>query len=411
MAIKVTEEIKEQLKDENPLKDVMIDYGFEFNQAHKTCCPFHSEKTPSFHVRENGRFRCYGCDAGADEANDVIAFVMCYEELDFQDACRVLAERAGIELPEYRPNPEMERLKKQRTELNRQLYYVLKQDEDALAYLYERGLDDKDIARWRIGMMPWDGKNKMYAGRIVFGMSAVGFPAEKSPTIAMAYRARELEDYAKHGFDLTTEEARDRLMGAKYINDRTDLIYEKSKFLYGLNEARQSIRKAKHVVLMEGYMDVITAHKHGLTTAVASCGTAITEEQVIALRKAVGKAVRDVYLWLDGDEAGLQGMKRALPHLLKHGFRVHMISSPAGQDPDDIIQNVASPIQYIKDHARPALQVLMDITIQEYDTVMHMARTKALEELLPLLEQIQRPSDKMNYEAAISSRLHLHRIS
>jgi DNA primase len=422
MSVMFSNELINDIKRANPIADVMMEYGKKITPEFKTFCDFHKDSSPSMHIyifpdAVQDSYHCFVCEAGrkgqelilpdgekiVDAGSDVIAWIQNRERCNWHEAIRILAGRANITLPEEKKDPVAEQMKQDVTTANRKFYQTLQGDAEALKYLADRGIFAHDIAKWRLGMVPWDWADKRYAGRIVFGIAEVNYQSDKALTIAMAYRSRQLADYEQHGFDMSTKELVDKTMRAKYYNDATSRIYEKKQVIYGLNEAIKAIRKYRHVVIMEGYTDVILAHKNGLETAVAACGTAITEEQVEILSHYTRKA----FIWLDGDKAGESAMIRSLPIFLKYGFDVQIVKSPMGMDPAELVQSGETLINYIKNHATPGPQVIIDMVVAKYDILMNKARIEALEDLLPLINAIERPADKANYQAVVENKLNV----
>lgn len=423
----VIEEIKQTVTLERLLKEM---YGKEITPDHKTICDFHDDHSPSLHIFPDGGYKCFVCGAGkrgqelvlpdgttiTDGGNDIFGYVMNKERVDFHEAIRMIGEFAGIEVPEEKPDPEALKMKQLVTEKNREFYKALMKDEDALAYLRKRGIDQDDIAKWRIGMVPWDWADKRYVGRIVFGMIEPSYQPDKAYTIAMAYRVREYEDYLKHGwlkdemdkylYARYHEDGRLKSLNPKYYNDASSKIYNKSQYLYGLTYAQVALREMpeekRYMVVMEGYTDVILAHKHGLETAVACCSSTISDEQA----DIISKKCKKVYLWLDGDEAGMNGMTRSLPKLLSRGCEVLIVYSP-GMDPAEVVLAGYDLTEYIVKHAKPAVQLIINQHLDQYDRVMTQTRTKVLEALLPLIDSIARPADRIHYRSLLESRLHV----
>lgn len=430
MGVMIPPELIKDIKRANPLEDVLKDYGIKIGSDGKAMCQFHKDTSPSMHIysekdRADDSYYCFVCEAGTkgvehhlpdgtqwtDKGSDVIAFIQNKEKLeDWRDAVRYLGARVGITVPEEKPDPEAQRMKTERTNLNREFYHALVADQDAMNYLAERDVDLEDIKRWRLGMVPWNWKNKAYAGRIVFGMTEVSYQPDQAKTIAMGYRVRELNDYAKHGYSKDDidqylhakydEDGDIKSFGPKYYNDPESRIYKKKQFLYGLNQAIPFIKKYGFAVIMEGYMDVIASHKHGLPVSVASCGTAITEDQV----KLLARYTKKVFLWLDADNAGKAAMRRALPLLLRHGFDVLIVETPSGLDPADVAKMFGNLQNYIRYHSKPAVQQVIEQVSSRYDAVINKARVDALEELLPLIDEIARPADKVNYKAVLETK-------
>lgn len=412
----ITPDIREQVKRANPLRELMEqDYGKKFTRDSKTLCDFHKDSKPSLHVFPDGGYKCFVCHAGKskqmitlidgteweDKGNDVLGWYANKHQCSIDEAVVMLAQRGGITLQKKIIDHEAERFKDQVTDQNRAFYHALMKDQDALNYLYDRGIEQEDIGKWRIGMVPWDWKDQRYAGRIVFGMADLHWwePA-KAKTIAMAYRARDERDYLKHRMDVNDEKRRNYLMGAKYLNDPTSKIYEKSRYLYGLNEAVTHIRKEKCAIIVEGYTDVVMMHKEGLQNVIACCGTAITEGHIEILKRYTNR----VFMWLDGDAAGMKNMRRVIPLFLQHGINVMIVNS-YGQDPAEMIAAGVDIRMYLKQNFKHAAQMLIDEVAGEYDRIMNAARMKALGDVLPLLQSMNDPVLQANYRAVVENRL------
>lgn len=403
-------------------------YGKEIINNH-TICDFHKDTHPSLYLKKGKYYHCWSCGAGRekgallklpdgteieDGGGNIFGYVMNREQVEFREALEIIAEFAGLEMPEFKPNPKALKLKEEATETNRAFYKALMQDTDALDYLAKRGIGKEEIGKWRMGMVPWDWPDKRFAGRIVFGLTETRYKPEEAQTIAMAYRVREVEDYLKHGWlkdeidkylhPKYNEDGIIRKLEPKYLNDKTDLIYNKSRFLYGMNYAEHALRQMKHdqrfVVLMEGYTDVIMAHKYGLSTAVACCTNVITDEQA----DMVARRCRRVYLWLDGDEAGSSGTARSLTKLLERGCDVLIVQSP-GMDPAEVVANGHNIKEFIMKHSKQAVQLVINQELEEYDKQINKFRTKALSRLLPVLTQITDTPDQLHYQAVIQERL------
>lgn len=400
--MKVTPEIREKIVELNPIVDVLNEYGVEIRWDGKACCPFHEEDTPSFHVYpETNSYHCYGCHAGTkgkdlkrkddtvvtDAGSDVIAFIQNIEGVSFPEACKILMRRADIPIPDDRVNAKLERIKDAVTERNRKYYNQLKKNADMVEYLERRGMDMDDAIKWRLGYTTPNDPTTKYKDRLVFSIMEDHYKPDNAKTIALAYR--KLNDKEK---------------GPKYINDPNNEVYNKSHVLYGMNYAAPHIRKKRYAIIMEGYVDVIMAHKSGLENSVAICGTSFTKEQIKSLRRKTDQ----VFLWLDGDEAGMNGMMRTLPDLLQEGFTVMIIDSQ-GEDPAEVIERVGKEniVQYILQNAKPAVQVVVDKAVSQYEAFLNKERVKALNKILPVLDSIVKPAEKMNFEAVVKQKLGL----
>lgn len=416
---KLTDENIRQIIEENDLREVAKEYGVEFNETGKACCPFHKDgKNGNLHLYEkkgeDPTYFCFSrkCSAGRkwidnektkpniltlpdgqeieDGGPNVIGFVMNIERCSFIEACLILMERAGIQPPKANVNYKDEKLRKKVHARNISYCRTLMGTPHMLDYLEERGIDRESIKKWRLGYIKEDDhSNPLFgekvAGRLVFGLAEESYNPKKARTVSMGYRTMKDEQ-------------------PKYYNDYNSSIYEKRHYLYGLNEARKAIRRAGYAIVMEGYTDVIVSHQSGIENAVATCGTAFTREQMEKLRKLTNKLV----FWYDGDNAGYEAMLESIDELLEMGFRVMIIHSP-GYDPAELMNKLGQKqkaIQkFIADKARPALQVLAEDALSEYESKMNNMKTEVLDELLPILESITDPSEKVVFKSMISNRL------
>jgi len=309
-------------------------------------CPFHVEKTPSFHVsRDRQQFYCFGCEKGGD----AIAFIREFEGLTFVEALRKLADRAHIQLPAMseRENKE-EFLRARLIELgafaSRYFVEVLNdplKGGKARQYLKTRNLKDETARKFGIGFAPagYTGFRDLARGK--------GFSERELEASGLVKRGERGSDY---------DVFRDRLMvpirdvsgnvcafggrdlsgdsPAKYINSPETVLYKKSRVLYGLHEARDALRKEKYAILVEGYFDLMRCVDSGVANTIATCGTALTAEQAALIRRYVPEVV----VVFDGDAAGIRAALRGIAILTAAGLTVRALVLPGGQDPDDYIQ-------------------------------------------------------------------------
>jgi DNA primase len=310
-------------------------------------CPFHSEKTPSFHVHpDKGFFKCFGCGAGGD----VITFLSKLENLSFQDAVRALAKRAGVELePE---NPLAARTRSEREaiyEANRLAVAfferTLREPRGAAAaeYCRARGISQSSIEKFHLGYAPdeWN----------ALGADLLGNGIEPEIAVKAGLLKRGERGYYDFYRDrlmvptyATTGEAiafGGRALGGaepKYLNTSTTPVYTKGRHLYALNVARRSAAKDGSLIVVEGYLDCIALHQAGFENAVASLGTSFTEEQAKELRKYAD----GIFLCFDGDTAGSAAAGKAVEiaaAVIEHaGSGVRVVMLPAGSDPDSFIR-------------------------------------------------------------------------
>lgn len=339
----------EQIKDSNRIEDVMGQYVTLKRAGHnlKCLCPFHSEKTPSCTVyTDNGSFYCFGCGAGGD----VITFVMKIENLDYIEAVRFLAQRAGLTMPEDGFDDRAGQAKRRLAEINkaaaRFFYQNLRTSDGAegLRYLIEkRRLTPETIKKFGLGVAPnrWTSlKNHMLAngfsekellgasllseknGRTFdFFVNRVMFPIFDLRGNVIAFSGRTLEADPK---------------GGKYVNSKETPLYKKSRTLFALNFAKNTSVKTKRLILCEGNVDVISLHQAGFDEAVATCGTAITAEHA----RLMSQYCDDVYICYDADEAGQKATKAAIQILSAAGLntKVVRVSGNGVKDVDDYLK-------------------------------------------------------------------------
>ncbi len=338
-------------------------------------CPFHSEKTPSFHVHpDRGFFKCFGCGAGGD----VITFTQRLEQASFGDAVRTLAAKAGVELePE---NPREARVRSEREaiyEVNRvaAAYFArmlsAEAGAEARAYCERRGFSQATIERFALGYAPdsWSG--------LATELQRNGFD------LALAARAGLLKSGQRGFYDFY----RDRLMvptysttgeviafggrtlgdgEPKYLNTSTTPVYTKGRHLYALNLARRAAQSDRTLIVVEGYLDCIAVHQAGFENAVAALGTSFTAEQAAELRKYADY----VYLCFDGDPAGSAAATKAVDvasNVIEHaGSAVRIVLLPVGEDPDSFLRSHGpGEFRRLLDQAKPAVQFKIDLEIDQ----------------------------------------------
>jgi DNA primase len=345
MAGRFTDAWLEELRTRAPIEEVVGEY-VRLKQKGKRfwgLCPFHNEKTPSFSVdSESQLYYCFGCHKGGTVFN----FVMDVERMEFPDAVKHLAERAHMDLPEdSAPGPRLnagtrERIFEANVAAAHFFHTLLWMNEgaQALKYLYGRGLNDQDIRSFGIGASPsgWDDLLRELEGK--------GFSREELQTAGLIgvrdgraydmFRSRVI-------FPIISPQGKvlgfgGRAMGdagPKYLNTPDTPVFNKRNNLYALNFARAE-RQAGHLVLVEGYMDVVSLRKHGVQGVVATLGTALTQEQSLLMKRYAG----EVWISYDGDAAGRKAALRALDILEAAGLATRVIDYPGGMDPDDFIK-------------------------------------------------------------------------
>ena len=340
------EEFIEEVRLANEIIDVISEY-ISLKPRGKNffgLCPFHNEKTPSFSVDPQKQlYHCFGCGEGGNVFN----FIMAQERLDFIEAVKFLAERKGISLPGSLDKAEDEEAKRKRQELykiNRAaaLFYhqnlLSKEGIHALEYLRSRGIANKTIITFGLGYAP-DSWNATMDYLINQGFDKdlliqIGLVVEKGDSTYDRFRNRIMFPIIDH---------RDRVVGfggrvmddslPKYLNSSESPIFNKSSILFGLNLAKRQ-RPVDHIIIVEGYLDVIALYEYGFHNVVASLGTALTQDQAKLLRRYTP----NIYIAYDGDAAGQRATARGLDILKDAGCIVKVIKLPKGMDPDDILR-------------------------------------------------------------------------
>jgi len=348
MAIYLSQGLIDEVKARVSIREVVSDYLHltKSGANWKALCPFHKEKTPSFMVHEGKAiFHCFGCG----ESGNIFTFLMKMEGISFPEALERLAKRAGVELPKPEAAPRTKEQEENArlfriTELAQKFYQeklFSPQGKKALQYFESRGLNKSQIERFGLGYAPegWDNLLNYLEGRgvpIPF-ILATGLiiPRENAPGHYDRFRDRAL-------FPIRDLLGRVRGFGArvfddslpKYINSPESPIYKKGEMLYGLELAKDAIRKKDRAIIVEGYFDRISLALFGFDEAVASLGTAFTDSQA----HIIGRYTRNIYLVFDPDEAGRKASFRALPTFLSAGEMPFLVLMPQGFDPDDLVR-------------------------------------------------------------------------
>lgn len=307
----------------------------------KGLCPFHQDKNPSFTVsRQTGRYKCWACG----ESGDIFTWVMKRQNVDFADAIRTLAKEAGVELSHRGPQTPPSVKMAQEAAMEATLAFFrehLTKSETAREYCERRGLDSETLADWEVGYAP------EVAGALAVHLKKRGFSLAESKVLFLV-------DEDAHGgffdkfrgrlmFPIRDEKGAlvafgGRLIGdgqPKYINSGDTPLYRKSKVLYGMSRARTHFGKDRRAVLVEGYLDVIACHRAGVTSALASLGTALSEDHARLLKRWVDEVV----ILYDSDPAGQKAAERAVSILGAEGLRVRVALMPQGEDPDTLLRN------------------------------------------------------------------------
>ena len=337
----------EEVKARLSIEDVISEY-VQLKRAGrnwKGLSPFSNEKTPSFMVSPEKQI---WHDFSSGKGGNMFSFIMEVEGLDFKGALELLARKAGIDIEQFRTKgrqggPDKERLH-QLLELASKFYQVqFSKNKTALTYVFtKRGYSKETALEWRIGYSPNNGsalldfaKSKGYTEEELkqAGLSARNY---RGGTQDM-FRGRlmiPLQDPQGRVIGFTARLLEDNPEAPKYINTPQTVLYDKSRHVYGLHLAKESIRKSQYAILVEGNLDVIASHQAGIRQVVATAGTALTEPHLKALSRFTG----DIRLAFDADKAGVAATERAIPIASRVKVSLSMIDIPSGKDPDELIK-------------------------------------------------------------------------
>lgn len=339
------ESFLQELKMRNDITEVVSGYVNLKRRGRNMVglCPFHGEKTPSFNVyTENGSFYCFGCGVGGD----VISFEMKIENLDYVDAVKALAQRAGMEMPENSYDDSLSKLRSRVFEANREaarFYFSTlysKSGAGGLEYFYSRGLSDRTIRHFGLGFADdnWTSlcshlrskgfkDNELVAANLAV-QRRNGYGIYDRFTNRVMFPIIDLRgNVIAFGGRIMTDEK------PKYLNTSDTPVFKKSANLFSLNNAKNS--GSRTLILCEGYMDVIAVNQAGFTNAVATLGTALTSEQAVLMKRYAD----EVIICYDADEAGQKATARAIPILRNAGLVIRVLSIPSGKDPDEFIRS------------------------------------------------------------------------
>ncbi len=385
----------ETIKERLGIVEVLESYiRLEKAGAHyKARCPFHHEKTPSFFVSpQRNNYYCFGCGV----KGDIFTFVQEFEKVDFVGALKILAEKAGVELTQFKDEKkgEYDRLRSVLELATRFFEEKLKKNPKAIEYLKGRGLTDKTITDWRIGYAPndWRQLYDFLKSRKVSDqdMEAVGLikRSEKSDgTVYDRFRARiifplfdassRVIGYSGRIFGVPDTD------GPKYLNSPDTVLFNKSETLYGYHKAKDGIRQWKYTVLVEGQMDLLMSHQSGYTNTVATSGTSLTGLHLDKLKKLSD----NLMLVYDADKAGLKASLRAWTGALQVGMDVKVAGLPKGEDPASLLLKDKEEFKKALQNSKNIIEYYLDILVRE-QTAPEKLKLAVQTEILPYLVAI-----------------------
>ncbi len=408
MKFRFPESAIEEVLNSVDIVDVISEYLAlkKSGSNYKALCPFHRERTPSFTVSPKKQmFYCFGCQTGGN----VFSFIMKHENMNFPEAVKMMAEKAGIELPEVDAGESSEslsllHLNKFAADYFHRCLVEEKIGEKARQYLSGRKISRDIIDLFNLGYVPsgtdvieemrkkgFSGKTIEESGllssnkkRLVFSQRVI-FPIFNPGGKTIGFGARVLGNSEP-----------------KYINSPETPVYRKSESLYGLNLARQHIRDQGNAIVVEGYFDMICPFSCGIKNVVATLGTSLAEGQVNLLRRYT----KEVVMLYDADTAGAKAALRSLDLFVKNGFRVHIGSLPQGEDPDSFLLNKGKEafLEEIK-KAKNLLDYKLEILAAKYDPLTVEGRVDIVSEMLPTISEIRNAVEKSEYVRKLSQCL------
>lgn len=413
----LSEAFLQELKFKTDIEDIISTYVTlrKNGSTSKGLCPFHNEKTPSFTVyNDTQSFYCFGCGAGGD----AVTFIKKIENLDYIDAVKLLAQRAGLQMPDDNSYDDSLSKKRRRVlEINRETakfyysYLISPQGRVGLDYFLNRGLSMNTIKRFGLGFAPdeWDSllkhlKSKGYrpsemveAGVVKIGRNNNYYDTFKNRVMTpiidvrgnvIAFGGRVLDDSKP-----------------KYINTSDTIVYKKTNELFALNLAKDSGKD--NLILCEGYMDVIAMHQAGFTNAVAGCGTALTNEQV----RLISRYAKEIILAYDADEAGQKALNKAVSLFKQTDVKVKIPTLVGGKDPDEIIKKYGrDKFKGMLDGASNDTEFALLEIRKKYNVTTSQGKIDFLNEALKVLAGVS-PIEQDIYISRLSDELSVDKSS
>lgn len=399
----------DELAERNPIEDVVSQYVTLTRKGGNLfgLCPFHGEKTASFSVApEKGIYYCFGCHKGGG----VVNFIMEIENLSYGDAVRFLAKRAGMEVPEdaqcqsrYRQQERLWALSKEAARFFRTRLFA-EAGAPARAYLAARGLSAQTVGRFGLGFAPdaWS--------ELTDAMQKLGYRPQELLDAGLALRSKKngtLYDRFRNRVMFPIIDVRGNVIGfggrvmdggePKYLNSPETLIFNKRKNLFALNLAKKS--KLGRIILCEGYMDAIAMHQYGFDCAVASLGTALTQEHAAILSKYTDEVV----LTYDSDAAGQNATRRAIPMLEKVGLKVKVLRMQGAKDPDEYLKKFgADRFRLLLEQSQNHIEYRLLSLQSQFDLTVDEQRVEFLKQASALLSTLNSAIEREIYTARIA---------
>ena len=410
----IPDQVIEQIRTASDIVSVISDYVPDLKKAgrnFKCCCPFHTEKTPSFIVSpEKGIFRCFGCGV----AGDVFKFVMLIENISWIESVKKLAEKNGITIQEtfnekysVSEKTKIFELLEMTAKFYNRCLLETKSASFARDYIKKRGMTDDTIKKFMIGYAPKgklleSAKKKGYAYDI---LSKAGLFTKTDFGTIFEYMSERLV------FPILDIQGRVVAFGgrtladskAKYLNTPETIVYSKSSNLYGLYQTLPDLRKSKSIIVVEGYMDVVLSQQYGVIGAVAPLGTSFTQQQA----KLINRYADDVTLLFDPDDAGRTATQRALEICAENNMAVKTSSLPEGVDPDEYLLENGKESFYglLNKNSKTAIEFVTDRTLSTINIKTAQGKAKAVALLLDFIEKNKNIIVQREYIKFIAQKL------
>lgn len=409
----------DEVKNQSDIVRVVSDYVSLKKRGanYMACCPFHSEKTPSFSVSQpKGLYKCFGCGAGGG----VFDFVMRIEGCQFLEAVRIVAEKSGIPIPvvdeteDYKKSQHDREVVLRLNDLAAQFFEMNLLDDEigatARAYLEARGISDETRAQFRLGYAPdsWEA---------LIGYLREHGATDEDLTISGLVVLKETGGFydrfrGRVMFPIADSQGRvfafgGRVMGEgepKYLNSPETAIYTKGRNLFGLAYSKNDIRTAGYAILVEGYLDCIIPYQAGIRNIVASLGTALTDNQVRLLRRYMDGP--QIIVNFDPDSAGQNATMRSIEILLTEGFKVNILKMPTDDDPDEYVRAYGGDaFRALLKTTQPYIEYIIDITVAKHDIARPAGKVEAVNAIMPHLARMRDKVARADYADQIANRL------
>lgn len=412
---------KEDIREKLAIEDVIGEY-VQLKRAGRTwkgLSPFSSEKTPSFVVSPEKQI---WHDFSSGRGGDIFTFIQEMEGVDFKEALAILARRAGLDLEQYKqlnpgngPSSRTKERLYEASELAARFYQEhFKQSKLAYEYVLGKRKFSRETALvWRLGYSPNNGS------ALVDFLKSKGFKEEELKLAGLTSKSYRggVQDMFRGRLMIPLADAQGRIIGftarllednpeaPKYINTPSTPIYDKSRHVFGLHQAKEAIRKTKYVVLAEGNLDVIASHQAGVRQVVATAGTALTEPHLKALSRMTG----DIRLCFDADKAGVAATERAIPVASRVGVSLQIITIPSGKDPDELIKQDVNVWKEIIEKPQYVVDWLIDRYTEQLDLTTATGKRTLSDVVLRVVRQLPDSVEQDHYIGKLAGLLQVNK--